>query len=198
MTTSANLNTDAIGSVYSDDASGSALAEVESSLGGAVVRELDEQIRMYSAGLAANNAQQQAVRADITRLNNVISGQTTTISADIYKKSGSENDFLSAGDYYVFGKNSREFAFLQEMAGAAGVVLEYGSYKGKVAVSREQINSLIEGLEGRLKDLNSVSEIKMINFQALMDARKQAMLMLSNMINADNQTKMAIIQNLKG
>ena len=64
-------------------------------------------------------------------------------------------------------------------------------------VSVEFLKTFSESLETRMTDLNSQSETDSIRFQALMDSRKQNLLMLSNMMNSDNQTKMAIINNMK-
>ena len=60
------------------------------------------------------------------------------------------------------------------------------------------LQEIKDGFADKVDSLNQSSELKMIRFQALMDARKQAFMMLSNMVNNNHQTMQAIIQNLKG
>ncbi len=66
-----------------------------------------------------------------------------------------------------------------------------------IQFSKKDLEDLKTTYSNKIDDLNSSSELKMIRFQTLTDARKQALLMLSNMISSDNSTKLAIIQNLK-
>lgn len=55
-----------------------------------------------------------------------------------------------------------------------------------------------QNLDDQMTELNSQSELKMIGFQSIVDARKQTMLMLSNMVNNNSQTMLEIIRNMKG
>lgn len=177
---STNYNADEVKLNYINQTSGDSVNGLEAMLGGAVVEELDAQINMFSADLIAINTEKQLVRSD---LNTITAMKTNPTDVD-----GVE----------VFILNDEDKSDLESLAESLGIDIEYTEDdSGNVGVSRAMLESVESALDNKLQDLNTSSEMKMISFQSLMDARKQAMMMLSNMISSDNQTKMAVIQNLK-
>lgn len=73
----------------------------------------------------------------------------------------------------------------------------YGVSGSNVLVSTSYLETLSTKQQGKLDDLNSQSELKMISFQALMDSRKQALLQLSNLHSSSSEIAMEIIRNMK-
>lgn len=63
--------------------------------------------------------------------------------------------------------------------------------------AKESLTAQIENKQEELAQLNSNSELTMIQVQSLMDQRKNAMTLLSNMISVNTSTQMSIIQNMK-
>lgn len=61
----------------------------------------------------------------------------------------------------------------------------------------ERIEAAVEKKERELTDLNSTSELTMLQVQSLVDQRKNALLMLTNLIASKNETMMGIIRNMK-
>lgn len=166
-------------------------------MGGSMVQEYDAQITAFSTELSSTNAEKEVVRADKTKLTVLEADAKTLTDADGYY----DKDGVVYTQQAVVMLESQVEQFI---GGAAklGVAISKESLptngNSGYAVSTSIIDSVKDALDNKLSDLNSSSELKAIQFQSLMDSRKQAMLMLSNLINSDNQTKMAIIQNLKG
>lgn len=165
---------------------------LESVLLGDVVANYDDQIQAYSEEIQ-----------QITVEKNNLTEMKTAINEYPTQTKGS--DAVNAGYTEITGPfrtyDSAQYYNLMQMAQSVGLggTLQNGTDANHslYAVSESTISSIQSALDNKISELNSSSEIKMINFQSLMDARKQTMLMLSNMVNADNQTKMAILQNLK-
>lgn len=176
---------------------GDAAGELEATIGGAVVQEYDQQIRLFTADLVAIDGQKKELRADklaITALGGtpttmteesgytVINGETT---GEVFT---GKAQTMTASEYNEFLKLAQEYGV--EVTGV-------GSKGTKYAVPESIIETIKGEIDNRITDLNSMSEIKLINYQALMDGRKQSLMMLSNLISSDNQTRMAVIQNFK-
>lgn len=68
-----------------------------------------------------------------------------------------------------------------------------GSYIGP----QKTVTSFIEGKKEEMAQLNSESEITYLTLQGLMDERKTAFTMLSNLMSAEHETTAAIIRNFK-
>lgn len=151
-------------------------------LGGQMVEEYDRAIQIFSAELMGINAEKSNVNSHKADVMRIVANK---------KKITSETDGVSKSAYVITGT---EYQKLVRYAGEYGVALN-GVAEGSVPESF--IEELKDAIDNKIQELNSTSELRMINFQSLMDGRKQAMMMLSNMLNSDNQTKMSIIQNFK-
>lgn len=171
---------------------------LQAQLGGAVVADYDAQIRSFTAELTAVNAEKSAIQADKVSLTSLMTGLTDLPEAKGYSykdESGTTQKY--SGKAYVM--NQGEFAKFETLARSVGVKTDAAPANGKSrAVPESLLQAVKDGLDSKLSGLNSTSELKLIHYQSLMDARKQSMMMLSNMIGSDNQTRMAVIQNMKG
>jgi len=160
--------------------------DLQALLVGDVIANYDDQIKVFSDEIEATTAK----KSEITALKSQINGVPTAGSGDNTK----------LGAYHEYSPTHyKKLSALAATVGMAGTVTEgTDSSHANYYVSDDVIADIQAALDNKLADLNSNSDIKMIGFQALMDARKQSLMMLSNMISSDNQTKMAILQNLKG
>lgn len=174
--------------------------EFMGTIAGVAVAEYDKLLGSYKQDLEGMNAKKSELREDRDKLQ-VLQYRGTTSSQPL--KDGQEPP-APAVDGKVF--SASDFGKADKPGTPASYFNKYGvgpdSYKtlssGDVFVPDNVWESLKEKIDGKIQNVNSDSEIRMIYFQSLMDSRKQAMLMLSNMVSSENSTKMAIIQNLKG
>lgn len=173
---------------------------IMTTLGGTMVEEYDHLLSSYNAEMVGINAAKSQARQD--RNNVAMAGGT----GQAYTMPEADADNAGAAGIRL---NSDELEKLEEYAAAYGINISsialndpmYGLKSGDVNknfVSNETLDSIKGAIDGRIEDLNGTSELKMIRFQSLMDARKQSMMMLSNMVSSDNSTKQSIIQNMKG
>lgn len=178
--------------------SGTATASLEAQLGGSVVAGYDKQVNAFTAELIAANDEKTAVQADKISLTKLMGGLTDVPEAKGYAYKDSQNVSQKfSGKAHVMGE--ADYAKFEKLAASAGIDTSAVAASGKSrAVAENVLQAVKDALDSKLSDLNSTSELKLIRYQGLMDARKQAMLMLSNMLSSDNQTRMAVIQNLKG
>lgn len=178
-----------------DKNSNNALGGLETQIGGAVLAEYDTQIQDYSSELTVINNEKSAIRQEKVTLTGLATKcqEYTGKAYKITNEDGTKTDFT--GKAVAVSKS--EYNRIIELAKNYGVdVSGVPTALGQI-IPESLLNSIKEALDSKIQDLNSSSEIKLIHFQSLMDARKQSLMMLSNMINADNQSKMTIIQNMK-
>ncbi|MCP5463588.1 MAG: hypothetical protein H7A33_01025 [Deltaproteobacteria bacterium] len=164
---------------------------MEQALAAGVVADYDSQIDIFTKEIESDTAQKaqisstkSSVENTIAGLDKVAGGDSESGELDYYDASSLDSDTLNALADQLDAVGMDGQAFLDSLA------------DGKFKVS--DIDALLDGLDNKLSALNSKSELKMIRFQALMDARKQALMQLSNMMQSQNQTNMSIIQNMKG
>lgn len=151
-------------------------------IAGDVVRSYDDQIGDYNQEIVALNTRKQSFR-----------------EKKLYVQ-GIKASEVRMDDNQTKGRiiNSDQQAELKKIAFDAGVNTDelYAAIDSGF-ISEENLDTIMEGVDSQIKNLNSTSEIKMIYFQSVIDARKQAMMMLSNLMKSDSDTKAAIIQNMK-
>jgi hypothetical protein len=171
---------------------------LQAQLGGAVVADYDAQIRSFTAELTVVNAEKNEIQADKVSLTSLMAGLSDIPEAKGYAykdESGTTQKF--SGKAYIMSEG--DYAKFENLARSVGVKTDAVAVNGKSrAVPESLLQAVKDGLDSKLSGLNSASELKLIHYQSLMDARKQSMMLLSNMIGSDNQTRMAVIQNMKG
>ncbi len=160
-------------------------------ISGSMVQEFDQQIGIFNSELMGINAKKTDVRADKMSVVSILSGTETE-----YASKDAQGNSVDIKGIQV---NPSQLKELESMCIEYGLNLEntLNNNNGVINVPLSTVKALEEAVDGKLSDLNSTSELKLIHFQSLMDSRKQAMMMLSNMLNSDNSTKMSIVQNLK-
>ncbi|MBF0104367.1 MAG: hypothetical protein HQM16_03460 [Deltaproteobacteria bacterium] len=165
-------------------------AGIVSTIGGAMVENFDVQLADMNGEMMQIIEEKNKAMADKEQLVNCVSERDTKEVAG-QKIPG-----------YKVADDSQELNDIREIAAKYGVntssLITQTCADSAWFVPETLIQTIKDAVDTKLNDLNSTSELKMIRFQSLMDARKQSMMLLSNMMNADHQTKMAIIQNLKG
>lgn len=212
---STNVNVNKIIANDTSSTSSLSLAQFQALIGGSVLHELDEQIGMYKSETDAKNDKKVALRQDITSINLLLGKET---SEAVSFKNQSLNDAYTKKTSTERSPNHNETAIpltteqrdqLISVAKKLGLLSEFKKnygYSGngynaggnnQCYVTKNFLETVKENFDNELTDLNSQTETDSIKFQSLMDARKQNLLMLSNMINSDNQIKMSIINNMK-
>lgn len=184
--------------------------EFQTMISGGVLQEIDAQIEMFKGEIEANNSQQKAIRDDISTINKYLArtiehidqdNNPDTANTEMVQLSRSERKALvdaaaSLGFKSIKTKNGGERGDFFEMNKIITKNVKGGTI-GRDKVTVKFLESIKEALENKLSDLGSSSEMDTIKFQALMDARKQNIMMLSNLMNSDHQTKMSIMNNMK-
>lgn len=157
-------------------------------IGGTLVQEYDKLLNSYNEDLIGLNESKTLLRQDRDELRQILNHGKKVLKTS---EDGSEE---KGTDIYLTSSQKKR---LEEILKNYGYPLPRPK-DGLYFFPDDTLTNLQEKIDGQIQDLNSSSEIKMIHFQALMDARKQAMMMLSNLLNADKTTKEAIIQNMRG
>jgi hypothetical protein len=158
---------------------------LESLLIGDVVSNYDDQISAFNAEIQATTDEKNALTQTKSDLQNVPSTGTGV------------NDTVGAYHQYTPEQYQNLLAIADTVGMRDTITNGTDSTHSDDFVSNDALDKVQSSIDDKISELNSTSELQMINFQSLMDARKQSLTMLSNMINSDNQTKMAILQNLK-
>lgn len=184
--------------------SGMSLTQFQAMLSSSVLQELDAQIGMFKSEIEAAGEEKKALRKDITDINaKIAKAESCTIPASSDKpEETSKFVYLNKDEYELLVSYSKDLNLKTNLEGAVKNSetihkLKKLKDKGDKYISADFFETFKETLENRLTDLNSQTETDGIHFQALMDSRKQNLLMLSNMLSSDHQIKMSIINNMK-
>ncbi len=170
----------------------SGASAVTSTLYGEVVTELDQQIKDFNKELETTNAEKQELRETKYSFNTTSDKITETVN----DKSVACVD-ISPADYKVMCDIAIANG-AQSSIPTSGIALEGGTvYRFSKEVFDGFCTTVNDKMDGKLTDLNSMSELKMVKFQALMDSRKQAMAMLTNTMQSQSQMNQQIIGNMK-
>jgi len=157
-------------------------------IGGTLVQEYDKLLNSYNQDLLDLNGSKTSLREDRDKLRQILNqGQKILKTPEGGPEEKGTNIYLTSSQKTELEKILKNYGYPMPR-----------SENGLYFFSDKTLTDLQEKIDGQIQDLNSSSEIKMIHFQALMDARKQAMMMLSNLLNADKTTKESIIQNMRG
>lgn len=196
------VNNESVNAVESFDAlSTGTFNSHEAALCASVVEDYDVQIKEFTEKMMADMALKGEVQSLGGTATELANRTTTTEPNTLGAVADGETEYVE-----VTGAELEE---IRELAEAAGISLdslfdtittEYAikDIEGQYAFPKDILTALADTCDKKVQDMNSNSELKMIQFQSLMDARKQALVQLSNMINSDNETLMEIIRNMKG
>ncbi len=157
-----------------------------------VVSHLDEQISTYYEDIQKVATDKQVAMTDKSMIMPALSG--TLVTEEVAK----EKAEISSPCRVIKAKAQYE----KVIAYCKKYGISYADKAKKVGqqyyVAEDLCKTIEMHMDTRLQDLNSVSETKMIYFQGVIDSRKQALLMLSNFISANNEARREIIRNIKG
>ena len=156
------------------------MQSLEETIGVALVGDLDSQIQKMGQDMRASLGEKKRVRAEM----DVVRG--------IADKTPTSNSSLQNPEIIISAKEKNQLDALQ--MNTSGFELQPdGTYKGP----RNNIGSFLETKKEELLSLNSDSEITYLQLQGLMDQRKTAFTLLSNLMAAESETTAAIVRNIK-
>ena len=172
-----------------------ALQNVMSTLSGQMVEEYDQQLAIHNSELMTLNQEKIALRENRSHVTQALaSGTPRSFFLD------DQGQISTQGHIEVKGtlvSSSAYHKIKSQLQNHNVKVDSIQGHQGQYFVPDNLVQAFEEKIDNQLQDKNNLSEMKMIRFQSLIDARKQSLLLLSNMMNSDHQTKMAIIANLK-
>lgn len=183
-----NRTTDVNSTSSATGVAGATETEMDQVLGLSVVSDYDTQLAAIAQTMQDQLQQKQDIREEIMALNALYTQPETT---------GDD------GQVYV-DLTAEEVAQLNLTPEQAGQVYEVRDGNGNITGYRmletdfkEVVDTAIENKQMELSQLNSNSELTMIQVQSLVEQRKNAMMLLSNLIAARMSSMQAIIQNMK-
>jgi len=160
--------------------------DLQMTIAATIVEDYDYQIQKFTADLTETNDLKSVVY------------EAQTLVDQLYDYDAVDTDGDGTVDSVSVSQAELEdLTNMMTELGLSTAELPEASGQSSYDVSLKTLDSTQNKLDNKLDDLNSTSELKLIRFQSLLDARKQALLQLSNMINSSSQTAMAIIQNFK-
>ena len=159
-------------------------SELDQVLGLSIVSDYDTQLAAIAQIMQQELQQKEEIRQEITALTSLYT-QPETTEAD--------------GNVYV--ELTVDEATQLNLTTTASQVLDGSGniigYKMLKTDFKEVVDTAVENKQMELAQLNSNSEMTMIQVQSLVEQRKNAMMLLSNLIAARNSGMQAIIQNMK-
>lgn len=153
---------------------------LEQAVGLNLLGDLNQQLGEIAGVMKSQMTQRQAIRGDIESVQTFLTRPTQT---------------LPSGETGVAVTEVEKQALITLGFPKESLVPESGG-RGYLAPTKA-LNSLIETKKEQISGLNSNSEITMIQVQSLMDQRKNALSLISNLMASKNESLMGIIRNLK-
>ncbi len=149
---------------------------LEETVGIAVLADLNEQLESLAQTMQENLSARQELQGEVTELQLIDAHESTDINGTTYIEISEE-----------------EYAELQSLYPDLTLKEENGVYY----VSQSGLETVIMAKQEELASLNSTGELVSLQIQSLVDQRKQAVTLLSNLLASRNETLMNIIGNIK-
>lgn len=153
--------------------------QLEQAISVSMVGDLNDQLAGISETMRQQLADKQIIRQDLSNLQSFNSRCIAKTSQ------GEEAITVTDKEYSELVKKQPGFQF-ERIPDGSGYYLK-----------KDSLKNVIDGAQEKLASLNSNTEMTMLQIQSLVDQRKNALTMLSNLISARNETMMGIIRNLK-
>lgn len=153
---------------------------LEQTIGISLLGDFNAQLTQIADGVRENLDQRRVIRGEITGLNSLASRQT------VWTPYGEEAVNITHEEYNALIKEGHEGLQYQIMDDRSGYLLK-----------KKGLTELIESKGERLAGLNSDNELTVLQIQSLIDQRKQALTLLSNLMASKNESLMTIIRNIK-
>ena len=150
--------------------------ELEQTVGIALLADYNQQLADIAQTMQENLSAKRTAQEEITEIQLI----NTRDSVEI------------AGTSYV-EINGDEYNAIKSAYPTLGIKEENGKYY----VSKSGLESVISAKQQELAGLNTTSEMISLQIQSIVDQRKQAITMLSNLLASRNDTLMTIVNNLK-
>lgn len=153
--------------------------ELEQAVGISLLADLNEQLSLISETMKQQLAEKQKLRSKVGLLESFN-------SRDILRTAGGEEAVpITDQEYNKLMEQGAEGLQFERMPGG-GYYLKKQSLKDVIADKKEE-----------LAGLNSNTELTMLQVQSLVDQRKNAIAMLSNLMSSRNESLMSIVRNMK-
>lgn len=160
-------------------------SDLENTVAVAVVADLDQQLAAISNGMKRQLEDKQALRGELESIHQLrAEPPATTIDGETFVD-------LSAEQAVLLGATNLGIPLETE----GGEVTRYRLSQDEFQVASQ---NAVESREGRLGELNATGELTMIQIQSLVDQRKNALMLLSNLLAADHEISKTIIANIRG
>lgn len=158
-------------------------AELEQTIGVSLIADYNEQLAKIAETMKNQLDQKKAVRDEIFELETMKGKPETIIDQQTMVELTKEE--AEKLDVVLISK-----PILNDRGQTVGYYLDKETFN-------ERITAAVEKKERELTELNSTSELTMLQVQSLVDQRKNALMMLSNLVANKNETMMSIIRNMK-
>lgn len=150
--------------------------ELEQTIGISLLADYNEQLSAIAETMQENLEAKEEIQEEITDLELLNSQETTEIDGEDYIE-------LSTEEYEDL---------LTEYPD-----LNYTEQDGTYYVAEDSLESIIASQQEELATLNTTSELISLQIQSLVDQRKNAITLLSNLMSNHNDILMTIINNMK-
>ena len=169
-----------------------------------LVKDYDDQLKSAAAEMKMAGKVKKAYRAEIEKLNKLLTRQTKKVDVDSSKKkdekdctpmSQSEIDDLNTEHNFV-GNTATMSVETQNTSLTGEDVIEGTTSGGQLYVPKEQIEARLEIYKSKLESVNEQSEIMSLGLQTLTQQRKSAFETVSNIIKKQEDGVATIIRNI--
>lgn len=158
--------------------------ELEELVSAGLVNDINGQLADISKSMQDQLEQKQSIRAEM----------------EIIYTMRSRKEVLNIEGQTYVDLNPEEAGILDLVHTATPQTDENGTILG-YRIKEDQFNeataNALETREGRLSELNSNGELTMLKIQSLVDQRKNALTLLSNLLRASNDIAQTIINNIR-
>ena len=158
--------------------SGVSETELEQTVGVSLLADFNQQLTNISTNMKDQLAAKQELRGDLSYLQD-LNGQTT-----VQTPSGEDAVAISEDEHEK----------LEQMGIDLNTIFDGN---GGYYVTKNSLSGAIDTKQEELAGLNANSELVMLQIQSLVDQRKNAMMLLSNLMASRNESLTGIIRNLK-
>lgn len=171
-----NYSTGVQGVLATTTPGGVSETELEQTIGVSLLADYNQQLADIAQTMQENLDTKQEVSAEIADLQTIDGRESTEINGESYIE-------LSADETANLAENYPDLVITEQ--------------DGVSYVSKNSLEAEISSKQEDLSGLNSTSELLSLQIQSLVDQRKNAITMLSNLIASRDDTLMSIVRNIK-
>ncbi len=150
--------------------------DLEKTIGISLLADYNQQLSNIAQTMQENLNAKKEITTEVTQLQTIDSRESIDIN-------GTTSIALSDDEAATLAKNYPDLAITQQ--------------EGVSYVSKDSLESVLSSKQEELSGLNSTSELLSMQIQSLVDQRKNAITMLSNLMASRNDTLMSIVRNIK-